>query len=111
LDSSIVVNSEFDGGNIICDSANSAADIQLRIAKDNNSEFMQWFYFEVSGGAGQQRTMHINNAGECAYVGGWEDYRACASYDRENWFRVDTECLFSALFNDEARCINFPHAR
>lgn len=87
---SIVVNSDFDGGNILCDSAKRASNIQLRIANDNNSEFLQWFYFSVSGCAGEACRMHITNAAEAAYVGGWDDYRVCVSYDRESWFRVAT---------------------
>ena len=87
---SIVVNSDFDGGNIICDNADTPSNIQLRIAHDNNSEFFQWFYFSVTGSAGEARSMHINNAADAAYVGGWEDYRACVSYDKETWFRIDT---------------------
>ncbi len=94
---SIVIKSDFDGGNIICDSAASADDIQLRIATDNNSAFMQWFYFEVKDLAQQSRCMYINNAQECAYVQGWEGYRACVSYDNENWFRVDTDYVDGVL--------------
>jgi murein tripeptide amidase MpaA len=35
--------------------------------------------------------MHLNNAGNAAYLEGWEDYQAVASYDREHWFRVPTQ--------------------
>jgi len=34
--------------------------------------------------------MVIENAKGAAFTGGWEDYRACASYDRETWFRIET---------------------
>ena len=33
----------------------------------------------------------ILNARQSSYSGGWWDYRACASYDGEHWFRVHTE--------------------
>ena len=42
-DAMIHVSSAFDGGNIEVVSANKADDIQLRIQKDNASEFFQWF--------------------------------------------------------------------
>ena len=32
--------------------------------------------------------MRFENAAEAAYPGGWPGYRALASYDRQNWFRV-----------------------
>src|SRR5688572_20963227 len=35
-------------------------------------------------------TLRFENAGACTYPGGWKDYRAVASYDREHWFRVPT---------------------
>ena len=34
--------------------------------------------------------MRIVNAGEASFPGGWEGYRAVASYDRKRWFRVDS---------------------
>ena len=34
--------------------------------------------------------MRLKNAKDASYVHGWENYRAVASYDRENWFRVET---------------------
>ncbi|MEM7226157.1 MAG: M14-type cytosolic carboxypeptidase, partial [Pseudomonadota bacterium] len=33
----------------------------------------------------------FHHAGGAAYTDGWKDYRAVASYDRETWFRVDTD--------------------
>src|SRR3546814_13263451 len=35
--------------------------------------------------------MTIVNAGKACYPKGWADYRACASYDRQTWFRVPTD--------------------
>lgn len=28
--------------------------------------------------------------GKCSFPEAWKDYRACASYDLEDWFRVPT---------------------
>ena len=35
--------------------------------------------------------MHLTNAGDASYRDGWQGYRAVASYDRVDWFRVPTE--------------------
>jgi len=86
----IKISSSFDAGNILVNEASDPSDIRLSIRKDTNSDFYQWFHFRLSGARGQACTMVIENAGGAAYTGGWKDYRACASYDRETWFRVDT---------------------
>ena len=86
----ISINASFDGGNIIVRDANKSDDIRLAIREDKASDFFQWFYFRLSGAKDQVCQMIIENAGEAAYSGGWEEYQACASYDRETWFRVAT---------------------
>ncbi|MBB3167924.1 M14 family metallopeptidase [Simiduia aestuariiviva] len=85
------ISSQFDAGNIEVISCTSASDIQLAIRKDNQSDFYQWFYFRLTGAEGQACKLNITNAGQAAYVDGFKDYQAVASYDRENWFRVDTQ--------------------
>jgi len=84
------ISAAFDAGNIIVNNAENADNIRLSIRKDTNSDFFQWFYFRLTGARDQACKLNIENAGEAAYTGGWEGYRACASYDRETWFRVDT---------------------
>lgn len=86
----MLITSAFDGGNIAVAKADDPSDIRLTINQDNNSDFYQWFYFRVSGVADTPCRFTIENAGGAAYLEGWDDYRACASYDREEWFRVDT---------------------
>ena len=86
----IQVSSAFDGGNIECDTCDDPLDIQLRIRQDTNAEFFQWFYFRLSGMKGRDCVMRLKNAGDASYVRGWEGYRAVASYDREDWFRIET---------------------
>ncbi len=83
------ITSAFDGGNIIVRSAKTAGDIRLAIRPDNASDFYQWFYYRLSGARGQACKMIIENAKDAAFTGGWKGYKACASYDRETWFRVD----------------------
>ncbi len=86
----IQISHNFDGGNIIVKSAECVDDIKLEIRKDNGSDFYQWFYFRLSGAAGQDCRIGIENAGGSAYPAGWENYMARASYDREDWFLVPT---------------------
>jgi murein tripeptide amidase MpaA len=81
------INSAFDSGNIevqaIC--GNSA---RLTIAKDRNSEFFQWFHFRVSATPGSAIELKITGLGQSAYPGGWPDYNAAFSTDREDWRRA-----------------------
>ncbi len=87
----MIISSQFDGGNIECLGSSDAQNIQLRIREDNQSEFYQWFYFRVANVKKIDCRYVITNANGAAYTGGWEGYRAVASYDREHWFRVETE--------------------
>ncbi len=86
----MVISSGFDGGNIECIDSSDPSRVLLAIRKDNRSDFYQWFYFRSAGVRNIDCRYLITNAGEASYRGGWEDYRAVASYDREFWFRVDT---------------------
>lgn len=85
------ISHNFDGGNIRCLDISDSGEIKLEINKDNNSEFSQWFYFRLSGAKDQDCRLKLLNAGKTSYVKGWQGYRAVASYDRDTWFRVDTE--------------------
>ncbi|MCJ8322092.1 MAG: M14-type cytosolic carboxypeptidase [Colwellia sp.] len=89
------ISSNFDSGNIRVIDASQANNIQLEINKDNESDFYQWFHFKLqqtpSDNENVEHVIHLTNAGNSAYVEGWEDYHAVASYDREHWFRVPTE--------------------
>lgn len=90
MSNSVRISANFDAGNIIVQDSADAGDIQLAIRKDNNSDFYQWFHYRVQGASGTDLRMRLTNAGEAAYVDGWPDYRAVASYDRQFWFRVPT---------------------
>ncbi|MCH8491873.1 MAG: hypothetical protein LAT53_01380 [Idiomarina sp.] len=84
------ISTAFDSGNIEVVDADSAENIRLRIRKDNQSEFYQWFHFKLFAAIDVEHNMIIENAGGSAYPKGWENYQAMASYDREHWFRVPT---------------------
>jgi len=86
----MIISSAFDAGNIECLDQSETSNVQLRIRADNASEFYQWFYFRAANVKDIACRYVIDNAASAAYVGGWLDYRAVASYDREYWFRVDT---------------------
>jgi len=86
----MIISSQFDAGNIECIDQSDASNIKLRIRADHLSEFYQWFYFRAANVGDIACRYVIENAAGAAYVGGWKDYRAVASYDREFWFRVDT---------------------
>jgi murein tripeptide amidase MpaA len=83
------ITSPFDGGNIrpVAIEGNR---VDLEIVTDHQSDFYQWFYFRLTGAAGQAVELRILNCAGAAYPLGWENYRACMSYDREEWERVET---------------------
>lgn len=93
----IHITDQFDSGNIEVLEAESASNIRLSIRKDNQSDFYQWFHFKVQSTANQVHKMTIENAANSAYVEGWTDYQAVASYDRQEWFRVNTSYIDGQL--------------
>lgn len=86
----IKISTQFDAGSVVVKDAGDAGNIRLELRPDNASDFAQWFYFRLQGAAYQNCVMHFENAAAAAYPQGWEEYQACASYDRQNWFRVPT---------------------
>ena len=87
----IKISQNFDAGAIEVVQAEHAGEIELNLRKDSHADFMQWFYFRLQGARDQETIIRIINAGEATYANAWENYQAVASYDRENWFRVETE--------------------
>ena len=86
----IAISNQFDSANIEVVASDRADDIQLRIRPDNGSDFFQWFHFRLQGAKGTACRMRLLNASRAAYPGGWENYHAVASYDRQEWFRVES---------------------
>ncbi|MDR7119808.1 M14-type cytosolic carboxypeptidase [Rheinheimera soli] len=99
------ITCNFDSGNIEVIKAEHPADIQLAIRKDHNSDFYQWFHFRLHSQSTEPHTIRIVNVKDSAYPDGWKGYQAVASYDRENWFRVETQ-----LVNDELVITHYPEA-
>ena len=85
----LAISSAFDGGNIRMVAADGNR-IDLEIVKDHQSNFYQWFYFRLTGAAGTAVQLRILNCADSAYPHGWTNYRACMSYDRDYWERVDS---------------------
>ncbi len=83
------ITSNFDSGNIDVIRINEKTnDIELKIRKDTNSDFLQWFHFRLTGAFKKRCKISIMNAGKTSYPKGWENYSVCATYDREEWFRI-----------------------
>lgn len=103
--SEMKVMANFDGGNIAVVRADNPEDIRLEIRPDTQSEFKQWFFFRVVGTQGFVSKITIANAGQASYPQGWEGYRAVASYDLRDWFRVPTSYRDGALeIKHQAEC-------
>lgn len=84
------ISTQFDGGAVIVKDLSNPEHVRLDLRPDNAADFKQWFYFRVQGAAYTPCSFHFENAHEAAYPEGWDGYQACASYDRQNWFRVPT---------------------
>ncbi|MXP47572.1 hypothetical protein GRI43_09290 [Altererythrobacter luteolus] len=80
----IQIDANFDSGNIEVLSIDGAS-ARLAIRPDNESEFKQWFHFRVSGAAGRELVLKIDQLNNSAYPLGWPDYNARVSEDREYW--------------------------
>lgn len=92
------IHAPADSGNIDVINADDPGNVRLSIRSDGKADFHQWFYFRATGVAGRDVAYVIENAGTSSYVRGWTNYRVCASYDLEEWFRVDTDYRDGGLF-------------
>ena len=85
----LTIDAAFDSGNIEVLSVEGTT-ARLSIRKDHQSDFFQWFHFRVSGCKAQALELKITGLGASAYPGGWPNYRAAVSEDREFWGRADS---------------------
>src|SRR5215208_2185717 len=83
----LVISSAFDAGNIRVVKQDGDR-VDLEIVKDHMSDFYQWFYFRLAGGADRDVELRILNCAGSAYPNGWPDYKAVVSSDREEWIRI-----------------------
>ncbi|WP_121118225.1 M14 family metallopeptidase [Croceibacterium ferulae] len=85
----IHIDAAFDSGNIEVVGIDGTT-ATLTVRRDHQSEFFQWFHFRVAGEAGQALTLRITGLNASAYPGGWPDYNAAVSDDRQFWGRADS---------------------
>ena len=88
--SKINVNTAFDGGNIEVVNLDDPKNLQLKVRKDTNSEFKQWFYFQLNNVADKDIKITLSELKTSAFPGGWENYKVCISYDNQYWTRLET---------------------
>ena len=84
---SLSIDAGFDSGNIEVLSIDGRT-ARLAIRRDNESEFFQWFHFRVAAKAGEDVVLKLTGLNASAYPGGWPDYNACVTEDREYWTRA-----------------------
>lgn len=83
----LFIDAGFDSGNIdVLGIAGNTA--RLAIRRDNESEFFQWFHFRVAAPAGEEVVLKLTGLNASAYPGGWPDYDACVTEDRDYWARA-----------------------
>ena len=86
---SLSIDAGFDSGNIDVLGIEGRT-ARLAIRRDSESEFFQWFHFRVAASAGEEIVLKITGLNASAYPGGWPDYNACVSEDRDYWARADS---------------------
>ena len=85
----IQINAAFDSGNIEVLSI-TGSEARLAIRKDRDSDFFQWFHFRVSGAKHRELVLRLTGLNAAAYPGGWTNYHACVSEDRQFWGRAES---------------------
>lgn len=93
----ITVNTKFDAGSIVVHDVSNPQNLRFGIRNDTNSHFAQWFYFQLSNVRGQELNLSLEGLDKTAYPDGWDGYNVCASYDNQNWFRIDSSFANNTL--------------
>jgi murein tripeptide amidase MpaA len=84
------ISCNFDAGAIDVVDDGDPANLDVRLRADSHADIRQWFHFRLQGARDAPVRIRFANAGASMYPEGWRDYRAVASYDRVDWFRVPT---------------------
>lgn len=85
------ISANFDSGNINVIRLDAPDDIEIKLNKDNNSSFAQWFHFCLdTEHVSVPHTFKLSGLKDSAYPDAWEGYHAVASTDRETWFRLES---------------------
>ncbi|HEY4118703.1 MAG TPA: M14-type cytosolic carboxypeptidase [Byssovorax sp.] len=85
------IDADLDGGAIQVVSGDGGAKIDLALRADTSASFMQWFHFRGRGARNKATTLRFVNAGEATFAEAWDGYRVAASYDGDQWFRLQTK--------------------
>lgn len=86
----MMIDANFDGGNIEVITADSSDEIQLKIHRDKHADYRQWFYFRATKLEGKNYRFRLINAGQASYPEAWDGGSIVASYNRRDWFRIPT---------------------
>lgn len=91
----IKVSAKFDAGNAEVVDATDPQNIQLKIRPDpyckgDDITHFQWFHFRLTGVQNTALVVKLVNAGKSSFPEAWPGYKACASYDLKEWFRIQT---------------------
>lgn len=84
------IDAMFDGGSVLRVDASDTSNMRLKIRRDNQADYRQWFYFRTTHCAGKECHFSIENAGEASYPEAWADGAVFASVDRITWKLVPT---------------------
>jgi len=87
----VIVDANFDGGNIVIVDDTHTANIELHIRSDNKADHSQWFYFRASMIKNAKSNFFITNAGHASYPEAWPTCSIVVSTDRKHWQRLDTD--------------------
>lgn len=63
----------------------------------------RWFHFRLTGVQNTALVVKLVNAGKSSFPEAWPGYKACASYDLKEWFRIQT------TWDDKAGVITMEH--
>lgn len=108
----INVNTKFDAGSIEVVNIRQNDNLQFKIRHDTNSNFAQWFYFQLNNVHNQELKISLLDLSTTAYPKGWENYSICVSYDNQYWFRVPTQFDGNTLtftFKSEYNAVYFAY--
>ncbi len=83
-------SSNFDAGAIAVIDAADPGNLEVALRADSHADIRQWFHFRLQGARDTPVRIRFRDAGAATYPEGWRGYRAVASYDRRDWFRVPT---------------------
>ena len=80
------IDSKLDGGNIEVVSCEDPTNIRVKIKKDTNADFSQWFSFHLYGAKNQDVRIVFENAGTTSYPKGWEKLPSKTQF---GWSRLE----------------------